>query len=261
MYAHQQASLDKIEQHFAADEEVLALLLTGSIAHGFANDKSDVDLAIIVSDENHQRRIEQSQTTFFSMDLVTYEGGYADGKYISTDFMRQVAERGSEPARFAFADAQIVYSKIDGLDDLLQQIVRYPVESKVERIRSFYAQFEAWHWFTTEARKRDNRYLMMTAVSKLVLFGGRMILAHNEQLYPYHKWFLRVLEHVEDRPANLMPLIDAALNDPTEANIAAFFETVNTFREWEKAPTGWGSQFMWDSEINWMRGDSPIEDV
>ncbi|MCA9895234.1 MAG: nucleotidyltransferase domain-containing protein [Anaerolineae bacterium] len=260
MYAHHQASLDRITEHFAADDTVLALLLTGSIAHGFADERSDVDLAIIVSDEEHQRRIEQSQTTFFSMDLVTYEGGYADGKYISTHFMEQVAERGSEPARFAFADAQIVFSKIDGLDALLKRTVQFPA-GKIDRIRSFYAQFEAWHWFTTEARKRNNPYLMTTAVSKLVLFGGRMILAHNEQLYPYHKWFLRVLEKVQDRPADLMPLIDAALNDPTETNVKTFFDTVNEFREWEKPPMGWPSQFMWDSEINWMRGDSPIEDV
>ncbi|QPC83811.1 nucleotidyltransferase domain-containing protein [Phototrophicus methaneseepsis] len=261
MYAHHQESLERIARYFSDDPAVQALMLTGSIAHGFAKENSDVDIAIVVTDEDYAQRTAESRLTFYNPDLCTYEGGYADGKIVSVGFMQHVAESGSDPARFAFADAKIVFSKIDNLEQLLSEITRYPVEEKTNRIQRFYAQFEGWHWFTTEAHKHNNRYLLNTAVSKLVLFGGRMILAHNEQLYPYHKWFLRVLEHVPAKPENLMARIDTALQDPSQANINAFFDTVNEFRDWEKPPTGWPNQFLQDSEITWMHGESPIDDL
>ncbi len=58
-------------------------------------------------------------------------------------------------------------------------------------------------WYTKEARKRDNRYLLGLAVNKMVLFGGRVMLAHNEILCPFHKWFLKVLEQAPDRPSRI----------------------------------------------------------
>ena len=108
--------------------------------------------------------------------------------------MRQVAERGSEPARFAFQDARILFSRVAGLEALLRAIARYPAAGKEARMRRFYAQFEAWHWYAHEALRLDNRYLLGAAISKMVLFGGRLILTHNDRLYPYHKWFLKQLE-------------------------------------------------------------------
>ena len=65
MHPHHEAAIERVVAQLRADPEVKALLLAGSIAHGFQSADSDVDLLIVVSD----------------------------------------AERGSEPARFAFQDA------------------------------------------------------------------------------------------------------------------------------------------------------------
>lgn len=261
MLPHHQDSLQNVIQFFQNDPEVLALLFGGSLAHGFGLPSSDIDIMIIVSDENHAERLNTNHTTFFTRDLVTYSEGYVDGKFISQAFLKQVAEKGSEPARFAFKDAQIQFSKIDGLEQLLQAVTRYPVEEKAHRIRQFHAQLEAWHWFTGEAIKHSNRYLLNTAISKLVLFGGRLILAHNEMIYPYHKWFLRVLAQAPKKPEGLMDKIEALLNSPSPETIEPFFNAVKEFQAWEPLPNGWGAQFMADSELTWMDGFSPIDDV
>jgi len=67
MHPHHEAAIERVVAQLRADPEVKALLLAGSIAHGFQSADSDVDLLIVVSD----------------------------------------AERGSEPARFAFEDAHV----------------------------------------------------------------------------------------------------------------------------------------------------------
>jgi len=261
MHPQHSQTIQNVKEYFKRDPQVLALLLTGSIAHGFETPTSDVDIMIFLSEENCQKRFQTGQLTFFNTELSTYAGGYVDGKYVSLNFMKQVLEKGSEPARFAFEGSQVLFSKIEGFEQDICKIAEYPVVEKAERIKRFHAQLEAWHWYCGEALKRENQYLLGTSVNKLILFGGRLILAHNEMLYPYHKWFLKVLENAKDKPSDLMACIQALTESPAVENIEAFYEKVKTFQPWSANPYGWGAQFMLDSELNWMDGRTPVDDV
>lgn len=261
MYPHHTQSIQNVTEFFQRDPEVLALLLGGSIAHGFQTPTSDVDIMIIVSDEDHKRRLEANQVHFFNMDLCTYEGGYVDGKYTSMSFIEQVKAKGSEPARFAFAGSRVLFSTIEGLEETLCQVTQYPSAEKAERIKRFYAQFEAWHWYCTESIRLQNDYLLGTSVSKFILFSGRLILAHNELLYPYHKWFLRVLEGANEKPDGLLESIHRLNNEQTIENIETLYEKVKNFHPWSDNPYGWPTQFMFDSELNWLDGRTPVDDL
>jgi hypothetical protein len=44
-------------------------------------------------------------------------------------------------------------------------------------------------------------------------------------------------------------------------NIEAFYQKVKTFQPWIENPHGWGAQFMLDSELNWMDGRTPVDDL
>ena len=261
MYPHHTQSIQNVTEYFQSDPEVLALLLGGSIAHGFESSISDVDIMILVSDENYQRRFQKGDIHFYNKELCTYEGGYVDGKYLSLEFVKQVAAKRSEPARFAFAGSQVLFNKVDGFVEQVHKAEQYPVAEKAERTKRFYAQFEAWHWYCGEALGKRNQYLLGTSVSKLVLFGGRLILAHNEMLYPYHKWFLKVLEQATDRPSDLLACIQTLYESPTAGNIQAFYEKIKTFQHWTDNLFTWPTQFMLDSELNWMDGRTPVDDL
>jgi len=261
MYSHHQESLAKVAEYFESDAEVQALLLGGSVAHGFEGPASDIDVMIVVPDEAYEARRKEGRIHFFSTDLCTYERGYVDGKYLGESFLAQAAASGSEPARFAFKDARVLFSRIEGLEETLQRIARYPVEEKVDRIRRFHAQFEAWNWYAGEALRLNDGYLLGVSISKLVLFGGRLILAHNELLYPYHKWFIKVLERAADKPGDLLTRIRSLYENPSSENVRLFYETVKGYREWERSDLGWPGQFMADSELNWLDGTTPVDDL
>jgi predicted nucleotidyltransferase len=261
MLPHHSQSIQNVKEYFQRDPEIQALLLSGSIAHGFQSPGSDVDIMIFVSEEDYQKRFQTGQIHFFNRDLCTYEGGYVDGKYLSLDFVKQVLEKGSDPARFAFEGGRILISRVDGLAEGICRIAEYPIAEKSERIKRFYAQFEAWHWYCGEALAKGNQYLLGTSVSKLILFGGRLILTHNEMLYPYHKWFLRVLEGAKEKPSDLMACLQALTDAPTAENVEAFYESVKTFQPWSDTPYSWPAQFMLDSELNWMDGRTPVDDL
>src|SRR5882672_1905944 len=116
MYPHHEASIANVIRHFEKLPEVEALLLAGSIAHGLATPTSDVDVLILLTKEAHAERVQAGQLTFFTHELSTYPEGYVDGKFIRYAFLKQVADSGSEPARFAFADAKVLFSRIDDLE-------------------------------------------------------------------------------------------------------------------------------------------------
>jgi len=80
-------------------------------------------------------------------------------------------------------------------------------------------------------------------------------------LYPYHKWFLKVLERAGEKPSDLMACIHALSELPSAEHIEAFYEKVKTFQPWIGNPNGWGAQFMLDSELNWMEGRTPVDDL
>lgn len=261
MQPHHIETLQRASDHFAQDPAVIALLLGGSLAHGFDSATSDVDVMMVVSDEEHRRRLRDGATCFFSRELCTYADGYVDGKYISKGFIEQVRDRGSEPARFAFQDARILFCRDATLPALLAETARYPIEQKDERLWRFQAQFEAWYWYSGEALKRGNLPLLRTAIAKLTLFGGRIVLAHNELLYPYHKWFLRVLEGAPEKPPALLSLIERLAAEPDRETIDAFGDCIRGFRTWRISHATWPAQFMADSELNWLEQPPPVDDL
>lgn len=261
MHPHHAQSIRNVADYFQRDPEVLALLLAGSIAHGFETPVSDVDILIVVAEADHRKRLEENRVHFYNRDLCTYEGGYVDGKYLTPAFIEQVKRKGSEPARFAFAGSRVLFSRIDGLEAQVREAAQYPRAGKAERMQRFYAQFEAWHWYCQESLRLKNPYLLGTSVGKFILFGGRLVLAHNELLYPYHKWFLRVLEEAAEQPEGMMEAIHQLTATATPENVETLYEMIKNFQPWIEGEFSWPTQFMFDSELNWMDGRTPVDDL
>jgi hypothetical protein len=143
------------------------------------------------------------------------------------------------------------------LHDPLKRITAYPEATHTAKRQSFYAPLLAMQWSVGEAEKGDHKYLMMHVVSELVLFSGRMILAHNRMLYPYHKWFLRRLQDVPEKPIALMALIDQLLNEPSKANADRLCEAILNFTA---PPEGCPARCLEDTEWAWRRGSAAVGD-
>ena len=260
LYPHHQRTVDRLIDRFKDDTHYLALLIGGSLVKGYGNESSDVDFMLIATDDEYLRRGAERALTYYSTDLCDYPGGYVDGKIVNVAFLEEVADRGSEPARSAFESVIVAYSNVPQLADLIARITAYPEATHTAKIQSFFAQLLAMQWYVGEAEKRNTQYLMMHTVSELVLFGGRMILAHNWMLYPYHKWFVRRLQDAPAKPDELMALIDRLLNEPSKANADRFCDAILNFTTWPAPPEGWPARFMEDTEWAWRRGSTAIGD-
>lgn len=261
MYDHHIKAIETATNKLKARDEVLGVIVGGSIAHGYASEASDIDIMIVLTEEGYGQAVKENTVFYFEEESCDYEGGYVDGKCVSIEYINKVAESGSEPAKFAFQGAFISYSKFDGLGPLVEAASRYPVERKQENINTFWAQFETWKWYYYEGVKRNNKFLIDYCLSNYVLFAGRLILTYNEVLYPSYKWFLRVLEDAEQKPDALMQRINNVVERKDSDAVEALYQCINDFQSWYHSDRHWCEQFMFDSQLNWMNGAVPAADL
>ena len=263
----QQDAIKYITEKFYQDENILTLLLSGSIAHGYNDERSDVDLNIIVTDVVYEQKKNVTALHFYESAEQFYYGGYfggIGGKYISLSYLTLVAERGNEPTRFALGNAKILFDRTGEMEERLKKIGTYDNSCVEEKALRFLAQAENWKLYCDEAFQKKNPYLLNTAVMKLVLFGGRLILLENRIFFPYHKWFLRALETATKKPTGFMTLIYKLLDEKSPENVTAFYDAIKTYKDWSNGKEhnwNWGAYCVRDVETMWMRGEDNIENI
>ncbi len=257
---HHQRAIDRLVDAYRDDACFRGLIIGGSVAKGYARDDSDVDFLIIATDDEFNRRLTARDLFINRRDLCDYDGGFVDGKIVNLAYLEELAARGNEPSRAAFQGAFAVYSHIADLDALLARIPVYPEVGHDERIKAFYSMAFIQHWLFHEAERHGNRYTMTRAAGQLALFAGRLILAHNRRLFPYHKWLPRALESVPAKPAGFMVRFDELLEDPSGDRANALFECIRDFQDWGVSDLDAYTWFMTDVEWAWMSDKAPMED-
>lgn len=259
---HHQKTIDMLVAAYRDQPFVEAIIIGGSVAKGCAREDSDVDFMMLVQDEEYIKREATSDLFINRTDLCDYPKGYVDGKIISWDYLKLVAEKGNEPTRAAFDGAFPVFNK-DGrlLGDLLHKIQRYPEEGREERMRSFYSMAFIQHWLMGEADRHDNLYTKTRAASQLTLFASRLILAHNRILFPYHKWLMTYLDKCPDKPEHFKEQIEQLLFHPNMKNANTLFKTLKEFHDWGVTDLEAFTWFLTDVEWSWMRNQTPLEDL
>jgi hypothetical protein len=260
MRENHRRAIERLVIELGEDPRFLAVILGGSVARGIELPDSDIDLILIASEEEYARRLAERDFGYLNSEVCDYPGGYAEAKVMSLPFIEEIADRGSEPARAAFVGAQVLSSRVPELESLLQRVTTYPESERSAKIQTFYAHFLIHYWYLSEAERRNERYLLMRSATDFALFAGRLILAHNRILFPYHKWFMHELRAAPEKPDDLIDGLEGLLAEPCVDTANPVLSCVANFRDWEKPPRDAAAQFMEDSEWNWRDGLAPVGD-
>ncbi len=258
---HHRKAIDNLTAEYENDPRFPTLIIGGSVAKNVARDDSDVDFMIVANDEEYAKREADGDLFINRTDLCDYPGGYVDGKIISMHYLREVAKIGNEPSRAAFDGAFVAYSKLPNFEELLQKIPVYPEKGHEKRLKAFYSMAFIQNWLMGEASRHGNVYTITRAASQLSLFAGRVILAHNKVLFPYHKWFLTYLERCKDKPEDFIANINSLLKEPSLKNAETLFKSLQEFKDWGVPDIKAYLWFMEEVEWSWMQGKTPLEDL
>lgn len=257
---HHRRVVERLIERFADDARFPALIVGGSVAKEQARDDSDVDVLLVATEEEFARRQRVHDLWYFDQESADYPGGYVDGKVISPRFLAEAEERGSEPMRAAFRGAYVAYSRLPGLPEQIRRIPVYPEHERDEKMLAFYSQVMVLPYFIGEAEKRADPFLFSWAASRIVFFGGRLILAYNRVLFPSEKRLLEEVERAPDKPADFPRLAGALIENPSQETARAVRDCLKDFLGWD---VGYGqaiSRYFEDSEWNWRSGRPPLQD-
>ena len=136
MHKHHEQSIENMKEYYRK-HGALALILTGSVAKGTERADSDLDGVVILSEEEYAEKDKKNTTTETIDGLCTYEGGYFDIKYMTKQYLMDLAEKGSEPARNGFAKAKILFCNDAEIEDILPLIPIFQKAEKKERLLLF----------------------------------------------------------------------------------------------------------------------------
>lgn len=115
----------------------------------------------------------------------------------------------------------------------MAEIPQYQANEKQEKIFSFLSAIKLNSgYFWGEVKKTNDLYLKSRVVSDIVLFGLRLILAHNNKLFPCHKWLLHTMEQVSEKPDGIIEIANEFLNNPTDETKDRFVNAILDFNDW-----------------------------
>jgi hypothetical protein len=258
MHAHHGRALARISERMQADPDALALIIIGSVARGDASPGSDLDGYLVVTDTAYRARRAAGVHSWGANELCDWPGGTAGGLIVDLGMLAELAERGPEPARYAFTGAFAAFSRVPELDALLRRIPVYPEHERTEKLISFASQLPVHLAYLTLGEYSSNAYLLAETAVEIVRFGGRLILAHNRMLYPSRKWFMRELARAPERPPDLLELAERLIRTPSIAHGRAFCDAVLGFAPWPQPPEGAMARFQQDRELHWLSGPAPL---
>ncbi|MEL6739586.1 MAG: nucleotidyltransferase domain-containing protein [Planctomycetota bacterium] len=261
MHDGQRETLARFVERCRGDESILGVVLSGSLVRGWGAPSSDVDVIVIVTEAEYERRKANATLTTYDMDIGTYEHGAIDTKHVTIGYLDLAEKQASEPTRNAFVKAHAAYDTLGDLQGRIDRIATYPEDQRERKLARFAAQLETYRWFVGEADKRENTYLRAWTSSHAALFAARLILTHNRMLFPFHKWVMRALDDCPEKPEGLHDAIERAVTQPTCATVHPLCDLVLGFREWPKDPLEWAGAFHRDTEQVWMRHEPGIDNI
>ena len=119
---HHDEAVERYVARVSADPDVLAVVVTGSVARGTERPDSDVDLYLVVTEDRWDAAFDQQRLMYVEHDGIGYDGGYYDIKLATLSYLDDAAERGDDPVRDSFAISRIAFSRVDDLAERIDRI-------------------------------------------------------------------------------------------------------------------------------------------
>ena len=204
MYKHHEKSIEHMKEYFRK-RGAIALILAGSVAKGTERADSDLDGVVILSEEAYAEKEKNHITTETIGGLCTYEGGYFDIKYMTKQYLKDLAKKGSEPARNGFTKARILFCDDAEIEDILPLIPVFQKTEKEEKLLSFYSDFWLNYHYFLKSCPIDG-YMKMHTISEIIYSIYRMILQENEILFDCNRRLEQQVESVSEKTFELVQL-------------------------------------------------------
>jgi predicted nucleotidyltransferase len=209
MYKHHEESLkimiDYFENQHPDKEQIIAVVFGGSVAKGMERPDSDLDCMVIVTPEYFEVRQTANSTAETISGMSTYEGGYFDIKYMTKEYIRAAAEKGSEPTRNSFLCARVLFSKDPEIERIVNAIPVFQLSEMEDKQLSFYSSLMLNYAYFWKDCKPDG-YMKTRVAAEIVYCIYRLILQENHILFPSNRRLEETAAKAAKKPEGIVEL-------------------------------------------------------
>ena len=257
---HHDAAIERFITRVSADPEVLAVVVTGSVARGTERPDSDVDLYLVVTEARWEAAFEQQRLMYVEHDGIDYDGGYYDIKLATLSYLDEAAERGDDPVRDSFAISRIAFSRVDGLGARIRRVGEVDDDAWTGRVASFVAQARLHgDYFLKGALSSGDLMLVRHASVHFATSAGRALLALSHVFFSGPKYLAKQVAALETKPDGFDALLTTVVAHPTVESADALLDSLEAFTGDVLPPDATLSTFVLDNELAWRYGTKTPE--
>ena len=203
-YPHHREAVKELISIFREKEGVIALVFGGSVAKHMEREDSDIDAMVIVTEEFYERKRKVNCIAeCISMGDCAYPGGYFDVKYMTKDYIRDAAEKGSEPTRNSFIGSHVLFSADEEVTELVRRIPVFQKQEFEEKMLSFFSNLQLNYNYFWKACRPEG-YMKLKVASEIVYSLYRMVLQENGILFPCNRRLEQFVKLAPDQPEHLV---------------------------------------------------------
>lgn len=259
MNENQKETIERLIGCATNDETILGLILCGSLARGTETDESDVDVIVVVTDDRFRR--EQTDKNFFwgtdfdSEDLPIE----VDGKVVPKCFLRESLRSGNESIRSTLFHSKMIYTCDQDLEEMLRSFSGSFNGDKLENIRKFYALMKSSRF--SAGVDKGNLLFVQKCIFDTVYFACRLLLAHNDILFPCVKNLYKEIENCTKIPEGFVEQMNDVLSTHSIEKLASFYKTVNEYLRQYHYDNRIRKGYVLENELFWFFGIKPYAEL
>lgn len=228
MNQHHEDSIKNMITHYRGDPDIIALFLIGSVATGTERPDSDLDGVAIVSNENYEKRAENSILEEVIHGKCTYAGGYFDVHYMSREVLERLAASGAEPMRNMFSCTRVLFSDDPDLPAIAAQIPVFQKSEVPEKRLSYYCTMSMFSSYFLKACKADG-FMRLHIADGMIYNLYKLILLENEVLFPSVRKLEMTVIGVKNKPEGIVEKCHALIKTLSEEG---FDDILKSYHEW-----------------------------
>jgi predicted nucleotidyltransferase len=249
-------TIDKVISEAKKDTSVLGVILVGSLAKGTEKETSDVDVLIVVNDESFEKYVKDHQL-YWTLP-ITDKSNYCevDGKIINKDFLHKANNYGTESIKNTLQYSKVIYSEDYEIEKDLKTL-KENIVLKKDYTKQFYALMKSKRY--TADDDLDNFMQLKISILDTVLYACRLVLAHNNKLYPCMKNMVKEIETCNEKPKHFIEKMHKLLESLSLDDLEVFYKNVEEYYKCYVLDEQERKSYVIENEFFWYFDGKPYE--
>jgi predicted nucleotidyltransferase len=216
--------VSKLLNVYGADEQVLGVVQVGSTVKGYADEHSDLDLEMVVTQDKYAELAKNYEKIIHTKkyDLI----------FTTVNKLQKIKDSNKDEHHWNYQDSVVLLDKTGILQKVLNEVTAYNEASRLDRLKQYYAAY--WEntlssWSCLEHRNQSGaRIYTALGVQELI----RLLFNFNHLWAPRLQWAFMEIRSLQKKPERFEMQLNSILRQPERKKLSRLWnQTTSLLRE------------------------------